>query len=69
MKQYTARDLMRDGFREALTAAHRGEDVYIVAGRGKRNDGSQISSRAISVYGEEIASKRFKIVLDEEVKQ
>lgn len=64
MKKYTARDLMRDGFSEALKAVAAGEDVYIVAGRG-RGEG-QISTRAIAMYGEEVARKRFKIVLDGE---
>lgn len=69
MKQYTARHLMRSGFREAFHAIVAGEDVYIVPGGGKAKDGSQpICNRTISAYGEHIAGMRFKIVMDEEVK-
>lgn len=66
MKEFTARDLVRNGFAEALKASAAGEDVFIVVGKNRWDD--QPNPSAISRYGEQVARMRFKIVVDEEVK-
>lgn len=64
MKQYTPRDFIRKGMKEAFDAAVRGEDVFIEAGRSKSYETP--NPRAIHNYGEKVARTRFKLIVDED---
>ena len=64
MKQFTPRDFIRNGMKEAMDAAANGEDVFITPGRSKSLNTP--NPRAIHNYGEKVARSRFKLVLVEE---
>lgn len=65
MKQFTPRDFIRNGMKEAMDAAINGEAVYIVPGRSK-NFGTP-NPRAIHNYGEKVCRTRFKLVVVDQV--
>lgn len=64
MKQFTPRDFIRNGMKEAMDAALKGEDVFIAPGRSKNFETP--NPRAIHNYGEKIARTRFKLIVAED---
>lgn len=66
MKNFTPRQLLREGFKELLTRAAEGEDVFISLPVGNFGRGdSATTGRSVQAYGAKVASKRFKLVAED----